>query len=88
MSVSAAAVTAQSPPAALRSAFSAAVLNAETSQFGDDGLVDFVPSGGASGDDRGVGESRIRQRLEACRQGMLQLDALRSKHQKLMQVGS
>ncbi|EJD76389.1 hypothetical protein LOAG_16679 [Loa loa] len=28
---------------------------------------------------------RIRQRLEASRQGMLQLEALRSKHQKLMQ---
>ncbi|VDK44473.1 unnamed protein product [Gongylonema pulchrum] len=29
---------------------------------------------------------RIRQRLEASRQGMLQLEALRNKHQKLMQV--
>ncbi|KAM3721205.1 putative cyclin-F1-1 [Dirofilaria immitis] len=30
-------------------------------------------------------ELRIQQRLEASRQGMLQLEALRSKHQKLMQ---
>lgn len=29
---------------------------------------------------------RIQQRLEASRQGMLQLEALRSKHRKLMQV--
>lgn len=29
---------------------------------------------------------RIQQRLEASRQGMLQLEALRSKHRKLMKV--
>lgn len=29
---------------------------------------------------------RIQRRLEASRQGMLQLEALRSKHQKLMKV--
>lgn len=31
-------------------------------------------------------DSRIRLRLEASRQGMLQLEALRVKHQKLMKV--
>uniref|UniRef100_A0A8R1U253 Uncharacterized protein n=1 Tax=Onchocerca volvulus TaxID=6282 RepID=A0A8R1U253_ONCVO len=31
-------------------------------------------------------EFRIQQRLEASRQGMLQLEALRTKHQKLMQL--
>uniref|UniRef100_A0A915PJF2 Uncharacterized protein n=1 Tax=Setaria digitata TaxID=48799 RepID=A0A915PJF2_9BILA len=35
--------------------------------------------------DRDDLDFRIRQRLEASRQGMLQLEALRSKHQKLMQ---
>ncbi|VDN26637.1 unnamed protein product [Cylicostephanus goldi] len=32
------------------------------------------------------GDVKIRARLEACRQGMMQLDALRSKHMRLMQV--
>ncbi|KAL6732908.1 hypothetical protein Aduo_003616 [Ancylostoma duodenale] len=31
------------------------------------------------------GDVKIRARMEACRQGMMQLDALRSKHMKLMQ---
>ncbi|KAK6731302.1 hypothetical protein RB195_007648 [Necator americanus] len=31
------------------------------------------------------GDVKIRARIEACRQGMMQLDALRSKHMKLMQ---
>ncbi|VDL84472.1 unnamed protein product [Nippostrongylus brasiliensis] len=31
------------------------------------------------------GDVKIRARIEACRQGMMQLDALRSKHIKLMQ---
>lgn len=31
-------------------------------------------------------DDKIRARMEACKQGMMQLDALRSKHQRLMQV--
>lgn len=31
-------------------------------------------------------DGKLRARLEACKQGMLQLDALRSKHHRLMQV--
>lgn len=45
----------------------------------------------ADGDGAQVGQltpktSRIQQRLEACRVGLQQLDALRGKHQRLMQV--
>ncbi|VDO73824.1 unnamed protein product [Heligmosomoides polygyrus] len=32
------------------------------------------------------GDVKIRARMEACRQGMMQLEALRFKHVKLMQV--
>uniref|UniRef100_A0A914X540 Uncharacterized protein n=1 Tax=Plectus sambesii TaxID=2011161 RepID=A0A914X540_9BILA len=39
----------------------------------------------ASSADSMEADSRIRQRLDACRQGMRQLDALRNKHQRLMQ---
>ena len=34
----------------------------------------------------GIGDARIRQRMEACQQGILQLDSLRQKHHKLMEV--
>ncbi|KAE9553346.1 hypothetical protein FO519_003459 [Halicephalobus sp. NKZ332] len=33
----------------------------------------------------GIGDARIRQRMEACQQGILQLDSLRQKHNKLME---
>lgn len=38
------------------------------------------------GSDHDDADSRIKQRLEASRQGMIQLEALRNKHQKLMEV--
>uniref|UniRef100_A0A1I8F0S0 Uncharacterized protein n=1 Tax=Wuchereria bancrofti TaxID=6293 RepID=A0A1I8F0S0_WUCBA len=56
------------------------------------GTFDFGDTSSSSVDsliapERNDLDFRIQQRLEASRQGMLQLEALRSKHQKLMQVG-
>ncbi|VDM42817.1 unnamed protein product [Toxocara canis] len=50
----------------------------------DSGTVSSIDS--LLGPERVDPDFRIRQRLEASRQGMLQLDLLRRKHQKLMQV--
>ncbi|KHN76634.1 hypothetical protein Tcan_14914 [Toxocara canis] len=49
----------------------------------DSGTVSSIDS--LLGPERVDPDFRIRQRLEASRQGMLQLDLLRRKHQKLMQ---
>ncbi|VDM09035.1 unnamed protein product [Wuchereria bancrofti] len=55
------------------------------------GTFDFGDTSSSSVDsliapERNDLDFRIQQRLEASRQGMLQLEALRSKHQKLMQI--
>lgn len=34
----------------------------------------------------GVGDARIKERMKACQQGIVQLDSLRQKHHKLMEV--
>ena len=36
----------------------------------------------------GIGDARIRHRMEVCQQGILQLDSLRQQHTKLMEVSN
>ncbi|VDK46439.1 unnamed protein product [Anisakis simplex] len=56
----------------------------DDSSIYDSGTVSSMDS--LLGPERMHPDFRIRQRLEASRQGMLQLDLLRTKHQRLMQA--
>lgn len=70
--------------ASLRQAASPSGSASDDSGTYDSGTVSSIDS--LLGPERIDPDFRIRQRLEASRQGMIQLDLLRSKHQKLMQV--
>uniref|UniRef100_A0A9J2PH41 Uncharacterized protein n=1 Tax=Ascaris lumbricoides TaxID=6252 RepID=A0A9J2PH41_ASCLU len=69
--------------ASLRQAASPSGSASDDSGTYDSGTVSSIDS--LLGPERIDPDFRIRQRLEASRQGMIQLDLLRSKHQKLMQ---